>query len=195
MRIILIAAFCAAATLSASAQFLKLGPKGGANLVKMDGVSFNDGFQLGYYAGAFVEMKLGEKWYLQPEVLFSETSLSTTNDFRDIYGNILDFSRISSMKLQSLSIPLTLNYRIANVLAISAGPQFSVLMDQGEGLLNNGKKAFTDGELGLTAGVNLMVGKFRVNGRYIWGLKEMNNIDNQDSWKSQTAQLGVGFVF
>jgi hypothetical protein len=26
-------------------------------------------------------------------------------------------------------------------------------------------------------------------------LKDMNNIDGQDPWKAQTAQLGVGFVF
>jgi hypothetical protein len=177
------------------AQCLKFGIKGGANLVKMEGVSFNDGYNLGYYGGGFVEMRLGEKWYLQPEVLFGETNLAYSENFEDIYGNLLDISKLSSMKLQRLSIPITLNYKLANVLSLSGGAQFSKITDRGETFMNNAGKAFSEGDIGLIAGGNLMLGKFRVNARYIWGLKDMNNIDNQDAWKSQAAQLGVGFVF
>jgi hypothetical protein len=177
------------------AQFLKFGIKGGANLVKMEGVSFNDGYNLGYYGGGFVEMRLGEKWYIQPEVLFGETNLEYSEDFEDIYGNLLDANKLSSMKLQRLSIPITLNYKLANVFSLSGGVQFSKITDRGETFMNNAGKAFSEGDIGLIAGGNLMFGKFRVNARYIWGLKDMNNIDNQDAWKSQTAQLGLGFVF
>jgi hypothetical protein len=176
-------------------QFLKFGVKGGANLVKMAGQSFKDGYDLGYYAGGFVELKLGEKWFLQPEVLFGETSLTYSEDFKDIYENVLDISKLSTMKLQRLSIPLTLNYKIANIFSLTAGPQFSIIMDRGESFMKNAEQAFSNGDIGLIAGGNFHFGKFRVNGRYIWGLKDMNNIDNQDAWKAQTAQLGVGFVF
>ena len=182
-------------TSGAQAQFLKFGLKGGANLVKISGVSFQDGYDLGYYAGVFTEMKLGDKWYLQPEVQFGETSLTYSEDFKDIYENVLDISKLSDMKLQRLSIPITLNYKVANILALSAGPQFSIITDRQRTLLQNAGDAFSDGDIGLIAGANFMLGKFRVNGRYIWGLKDMNNIDGQDPWKAQTAQLGVGFVF
>jgi len=67
------------------AQFIKIGPKAGANLVKMEGKSFKESFQLGYFAGAFAEVKLGKKFYLQPEVLFTETNLSTSSNFNSIY--------------------------------------------------------------------------------------------------------------
>lgn len=195
MRFQIIVILLATVSPAVHAQFLKVGPKAGANLVKINGVSFKEGYNLGYYAGGFVEMKLGEKWYIQPEVLFSETNLTPSDNFADIYGNLLDISNLSGMRLQTLNIPITLNYRIANILAFSAGPQFSVLMDRGAGFMNNAMKAFSQGDLGMTAGVNLMFGKFRINGRYIIGLRELNDIDNQDSWRSQTAQLGVGFVF
>lgn len=176
-------------------QFLKFGVKGGANLVKIQGQSFNDGYDLGYYAGGFLEMKLGENWFLQPEVLFGETSLTYSEDFKDIYENILDINKLSSIRLQRLNFPITLNYKVANIFSLTAGPQFSIIMDRGESFMNNAGKAFSDGDIGLIAGGNFHFGKFRVNGRYIWGLKDMNNIDNQDPWKVQTAQLGIGFVF
>jgi hypothetical protein len=182
-------------SMGVQAQFLKFGLKGGANLVKISGVSFQDGYDLGYYAGIFTEMKLGEKWYLQPEIQFGETSLTYSEDFEDIYENLLDISKLSDLKLQRLSIPITINYKIANILSFSAGPQFSIITDKQSSLLQNAGNAFSDGDIGIIGGANIMIGKFRVNGRYIWGLKDMNNIDGKDPWKAQTAQLGVGFVF
>jgi hypothetical protein len=176
-------------------QLIKFGLKGGANLLKIKGKSFEDGFDLGYYGGAFVEIKLDDNLFLQPELLFGETSLNYSEDFKDIYNNLLNFNNLSSMSLQTLSIPLTLNYKISNIFALSAGPQFSIITDRGESLLQSAKKAFSSGDIGLIAGGTLMLKKLRINGRYIWGLKDMNNIDGRDPWKSQTAQLGVGFVF
>jgi hypothetical protein len=182
-------------SVSVHAQFLKIGPKLGANMVKMDGQSFENGFQLGYYAGAFAELKLGKKFYLQPEVLFAETELSTTSSFSSIYEDLLVLDTLKGIKLQSLIIPVTLNWRIANILSLSAGPQFSINNQKGESFLTNVENAFSKGDIAAVAGVNLMLSKFRVNARYCWGIKEMNNIDEQDPWKQQTLQLGVGFVF
>ena len=42
---------------AASAQF-RIGPKAGANIVKMDGLSFNDQFRYGYHVGGFAEIVL-----------------------------------------------------------------------------------------------------------------------------------------
>ncbi len=175
-------------------QFLKVGLKGGANLAKMEGKSFKEQFNLGYYAGGFLEIKLGENWYLQPEVLFSETDLNPSDEFKDIYQDVLDISKISTMKLQELNLPVTLNYRVSNILALSAGPQFSIVLDRGESFMNNAKTAFREGDVALMAGANVTLGKFRVFGKYLWGLKNKNDINNQDAWRTQTARLGLGFV-
>ncbi len=180
--------------LQANAQFLKFGLKGGANMVKIDGQSFKEGYQLGYFGGAFLELKLGENWYLQPEVLFSETNLTTSNDFRDLYGNLVDFNNISDMKLQALNIPVSINYKVSNLLSLSAGPQFSILLDRGESFMNNAQNAFAEGDLSLMTGANITIKKFRIFGRYLWGVKDLNGIDAQDKWRSQTARIGVGFV-
>lgn len=175
-------------------QFLKVGLKGGANLVKMEGKSFKEGYDLGYFVGGFVELKLGKEWYLQPEVLFSETNLTPSDEFKDIYKEVLNLSKISTMKLQELNIPVTLNYRLSNVFVLSAGPQFSILLDRGESFMKNARTAFTKGDVAVMAGANVTLGKFRVFGKYLWGLSDKNDISNEDSWRTQTARLGVGFV-
>lgn len=164
-------------------------------MVKMEGQSFKNGFQLGYYAGAFAEIKLSKHFYLQPEVLFAETNLNTTSKFSSIYEDLLVLDTLKSIKLQALVIPLTLNWKIANVLSLSGGAQFSINNQKEASFLTNAENAFTKGDIAAVAGANIMLSKFRINARYCWGIKEMNNIDEQDPWKQQTLQLGVGFVF
>lgn len=187
--------FLAALVSTANAQFLKIGPTVGANFQKIDGTNFKDGYHLGYYAGAFVELKLGSRFQLQPELLFSETKFDQADEFRDVYKNLLNVDSLSKIKLQQLSIPVLLNFKIANILAIQAGPQFSLIMDKNKTLLKNSGDAFTDGDFAMVGGVKLMLGKLRVTGRYVLGMNNINDINKEDKWKSQTAQLGVGFVF
>ena len=184
----------------ANAQFIKIGPKIGANMVKIDGQSFKDGYQLGYYAGLFAELKLGEKWQIQPELLFNETKFDQSNDFRDIYRNMLSVDSLKSIKLSQLSIPITLNYKIANIMALELGPQFSININKNETILKNAGNAFSNGDFAMLGGVKFMLSKFRVTGRYVIGLTDLKGDDlgkvtNSDQWKSQSIQLGVGFVF
>ena len=56
-------------TQAAMAQF-HIGIKGGANITKVDGKSFKDEFRYGYHLGGFVEIRAGNKFVIQPEVLW-----------------------------------------------------------------------------------------------------------------------------
>lgn len=195
MRKIICFIVLAAFVYHADGQFIKIGPKVGANLQKIDGKSFKDGYELGYYGGIFAELKLGEKWQLQPEVLFNETQFDQSSDFRDIYKNVLSVDSLKKIRLSQLSIPLLLNFKIANVMALQAGPQFSIVMDKNKSLFKNAGDAFTDGDFAMVGGVKFMLSKFRISGRYILGLSNINDIDSKNEWKSQAIQVGVGFVF
>ena len=80
------------------------------------------------------------------------------------------------------------------------GPQFSINMDKNKTLLKNAGDAFSNGDFAMAGGVKFMLSKFRISGRYVIGLTDLKNnnlkdVANQDNWKSQTIQLGVGFVF
>lgn len=178
----------------AQAQSFHLGIKGGANINKLTGKSFKDEFSFGYHLGGFAEIGISKKFSIQPEVLFNQVSQDTSSEFRQIYNNLLSSSNRSNIKLNYLSIPVLLNYKPSSILSFQLGPQFGILIDQNQNLLQNGKEAFKKGDFSMLGGVQLQLSSFRVYGRYALGLSNLNDIDDQDKWKSQSFQIGVGLA-
>jgi hypothetical protein len=176
---------------SAISQGLHLGIKGGANLGKISGKSFKDEFNLGYHVGAFATIGLGEKFAIQPEVVFNQTNTDTSTKFSEIYSG---FNHINDIELHYLSIPILLNYNINKIITLQAGPQFGILLDQNKNLLQNGEDAFKSGEFSLVGGLQLNLLKFRIYGRYVGGLTDLKNIQAADTWKASAIQLGVGIA-
>lgn len=173
---------------SAFSQSFSLGIKGGANLGKIEGQSFKNEFSLGYHVGGFATIGLGKKFAIQPEVLFNQINNDTTTNFSDVFR----VKNAGSIQLKYLSIPLLLNYNLTKFLAIQAGPQFGVLLNKNENLLQNGQNAFKSGDFSLVGGLQLKLLKFRVYGRYVGGLTDLRNIGNSNTWKASAIQLGVG---
>lgn len=176
----------------ANAQWFHTGVKLGTNVNKLQGQSFSDKFTYGYSAGAFAEIKLSKKFMLQPEVLFNQINTDTSDKFSQLYK--LSPSAISNIKLSYLSIPLLLNYKLSKIISVQAGPQYGILINQNENLLENGKKAFKQGDFSMLGGVQVKLASIRIYGRYAIGLNNLNDIDNRDKWKNQSIQLGVGFA-
>jgi hypothetical protein len=177
-----------------SAQSLHIGGKAAASLGKIDGVSFEDGYQLGYQLGAFAEIDINKTVGIQPEVLFNQTNSQYSDEFKDIYENILNPAGEDGVKLNYLSIPVLLRINASEKFTILAGPQFSILLDDTQNLVDNGQQAFKSGDVNGVAGFQLNWGSFRVFGRYVFGLSDINNIDDQDTWKNNQIQTGVGIT-
>jgi len=88
-----------------------------------------------------------------------------------------------------------LNYKlIGSFLSLQAGPQFGILINKNKTLLQNGGEAFKNCDLSMVGGVQVKLGSFRVNGRYVIGLANLNDIDDKDKWKSEGFQLSVGIA-
>lgn len=170
-------------------QGLVFGIKAGTNLGKISGQSFKDGYSLGYHAGAFLTIG-GGKWAVQPEVLFNQINTDTATSF----SQITHLQNVNNIKLNYLSIPILLNYNISNILTIQAGPQFGILIDKNQGLVQNGKDAFKSHDFSLAAGLQLNILKFRVYGRFVGGTTNLNNLNSNDTWKAQMIQVGVGLA-
>jgi hypothetical protein len=83
---------------------------------------------------------------------------------------------------------------IGNFLSLQAGPQFGVLISQDKTLLQNGGDAFKKGDFSLLAGAQIKFSAIRISGRYVIGLNNINDIDNQDQWKSQGFQVSLGLA-
>jgi len=175
---------------SAFSQSFKIGFKGGANINKLSGQSFKENFSFGYQLGGFVEVGISKKFAIQPEVLFTQINSDTSNNFSSVY----QFKKIDKVQLKYLSIPLLLNYKPIKILALQAGPQFGILLNKNNTLLQNGKEAFKSGDFSMLGGVQLTVAKFMAYARYTVGLNNINDIDSKEKWKNQSIQLGVGFI-
>jgi len=67
-------------------------------------------------------------------------------------------------------------------------------LDKSKSLVQNGKDAFKSGDFSLAAGLQLKVTKFRAYGRFVGGLTDLNNLNNNDTWKVQMIQVGVGLA-
>ena len=172
---------------SVFSQGFSFGIKGGANLGKISGQSFKNEFTLGYHVGAFATINFG-KFGIQPEVLFNQTNVDTSSEFSDVY----QFNHINNIKLNALSIPIMLNYNLNKFITFQAGPQFGILLDQDKTLLQNGGDAFKSGNFALAGGIQLNLLKFRVYGRFVGGLTNLDNVGDKETWKTQAIQLGVG---
>jgi hypothetical protein len=187
---------CTAVLLSgaAMAQF-HIGVKGGANITKVTGQSFKDQFKYGYHLGGFAEIGFGGKLGIQPEVLWNQNATTLDSNFKHVYQNVFNPNYQKDVKLNYLSVPVLLTYKlIGNFIKLQAGPQFGILIDQNKSLLQNGGDAFKKGEFSMVGGAQVKLAAFRISGRYVVGLTNLNDIDNQDKWKSQGFQISLGLA-
>ncbi|MDQ2719549.1 MAG: PorT family protein [Bacteroidota bacterium] len=176
-------------TSSAFSQGFHVGIKGGATLGKMSGQSFKNEFTLGYHVGAFATIDFSKKFGIQPEVFLSQVNVDTANNFSQVFHPNQPVSKIN---LQYLTIPILLNYNVAKFLTLQLGPQYGIMLEKNKNLFQNGKDAFKSGNFSIAAGVQLNLLKFRVYGRFVGGLTDLNNVGSGDAWKTQSIQLGVG---
>lgn len=189
IKLILVACFCFAGSIAFSQGF-NVGVKAGADIHKLEGKAFKDEFSYGYHVGGFAQIGLTKKFGIQPEVLFSQVSADTSSDFSSVYK----VGSLSSIKLKYLKIPLLLNYNPNPFVSLQLGPEFGVLLDDKSNILQNGNNAFSKGDLSMLGGLQLNISKLRIYSRYAVGLKNINDIGNQDKWKNQNVELGIGLA-
>ena len=161
-------------------------------MTKIDGKSFSEEFETGYHLGGFAEIGLGKKFSIQPEVLFNQYNTRTDSSFKDIYQ--VGPESFKDVQLNYLTIPIMLNYKLGSALSLQAGPQFPVLMNSDKNLLQNGGEAFKNGDFSMLGGAQVKLGLFRVNGRYMIGLSNLNDIGDQEKWKSEGFQVSLGLA-
>jgi len=190
--ILLTLLFAGLFSVAANAQF-HLGIKAGTNVTKVEGRSFQDEFSYGYQLGAFEKIKLSKQLTLQPELLINQYKAALDTNYNNLLNNAL--RGLSSVKLDYLSIPILLNYKLGGgFISLQAGPQFGILFDKSNSFGQNAQNAFKQGDLSMLGGIQLKVGIFRINGRYFIGLSDINDLTNDSRWKNQGFQLSIGMA-
>lgn len=188
--IFLFAALLIAGTTVNAQKGFRLGVKAGANLNKIEGQSFDQGFDFSYHLGAFAEYDFSKRWGIQPEVIWSQTSTKRGTNLDAIYSTLP-----SDVKLDYLMVPVLLRYSPIGLLSFVVGPQFGILMNKNDNLLQNGQQAFKSGDFSMVLGAQVNLKVLRVYGRYNVGLQNINDFSDQQKWTNQQVQLGIGLKF
>jgi len=103
--------------------------------------------------------------------------------------------------LNYLAIPILAQYKAFKSLALQAGPQYSILLDQKKDGKETARLAFETGEFAIVGGAKLDLNGFFLYGRYVIGMNNIRSanelIDNladqyQSKWKTRQWQLGIG---
>ena len=181
----LTAAFILIASISIKAQGFDVGIKAGANYNQISGLPLTDGYVPGFHFGGFIEIGKNTIGF-QPELLFSQCGTKISDDTAS------NFNSGEKINLTYLQIPLLLKIRVGKMLSLHAGPQFSILMNKSKNVLENGEEAFKSGDFAMDFGAQLAFGIFRIYGRYNIGLTDISDLENEESWKNQVFQLGLG---
>ncbi|MBP9792463.1 MAG: PorT family protein [Flavobacterium sp.] len=159
-------------------QLLKLGAKAGLNYANFSGSDLQTDAITSYHAGLTAQIKLGQKFSVQPELMYSTQGASYKNLNQEL-----------KQKLGYISIPVLARIHMARIVSLDFGPQFSYLLSKDIDFGTNVNELDFAATGGLT--INLTESLF-IQGRYVLGLTEISK--NADA-KNAVGQVSLGFTF
>ncbi len=205
-KLIFITAITIMSISAVKAQEIRIGAKGGVNFSTFSGDDLGDiESRTGFHIGGLVEIPITEKFWVQPEVLYTAQGAEYTES-----GSILGISyedKISA-KLDYIQLPVMAKFYVVEGLAFEAGPQVSFLVSKkGEfERRSGGTTVMTEGDLNDISSIDVSLGggvSYRLpmgvffGARYNYGLTNVNDGDNADDQKirNSVVQLSAGYSF
>ncbi|SHG85519.1 porin family protein [Flavobacterium defluvii] len=184
-KILLAAVLFIATTATIQAQLLQIGVKAGVNFASqtgdasLNGVAFDKDGITSYHAGLVAELKLLDKFSIQPELLYSTQGATYKNAVEE-FKNELGY----------LSIPVMAKIYLNNSFSLEVGPQASFLLSNKKQFDVEDPNTF---DFAVNAGLGVKLTKnIFLQGRYSLGLTEVSK--NADV-KNSTVQISAGFLF
>ncbi|MEP7252170.1 MAG: porin family protein [Ginsengibacter sp.] len=177
-------------------NFFRIGAKAGVNINKINGQAYKDGFNYNYLLGGFMQFNFSRTFGIQPEVNFVQSSSEFTNSASDVYDDIFRNGSQRKAKLDYLKVPILLNVNIgpSKRVKLQLGPQFSGLLSERVDSLQNGGNIFKKSDFAAVGGLWIQIPFVNLGARYEIGLRNLNDIDNQQKWNSQAFTVFVGFT-
>ena len=187
-KFILLATVLIAFTAKAQEK-INIGIKVGQNFTSVNSVAV-DRHVASYHGGIAMQIGLTDKISLVPELLLSQTKLSTNPSIMDVLGD--SRYKPETYHLNYLIVPLLVQVKPFSALLLQAGPQYGILLDQKKDGKENAQLAFQQGEFSFVGGAKVNLGGFFVYGRYVVGLQNINELQDQAKWRTTQWQLGIG---
>lgn len=181
----------------ANAQDVKFGVKGGLNVATLTGDVDNADSKVGFHVGGFAEIKVSDKFAVQPELLYSTQGAK-------FEGSESGVSYEAKTNLSYLNIPVMAKYYVAEGFSLEAGPQIGFLTSAKYKLEAAGEEAEEDAKdfyESIDFGVNFGAGynfteNLSAGLRYNLGLSNIAK-DAGDDYKEKNSvlSLSVGYKF
>ena len=125
MKKIILTAVAVFGFVFANAQDTRYGFKGGLNLSNLSGDIEENSTKLGFHLGGFAQIKVSDKFSIQPELLYSEQGTSFNNVDADFNGSI--YTGDVKLKLSYINIPVMFKFYVDKSFHFEAGPQLGIL--------------------------------------------------------------------
>lgn len=180
---ILLLCITLALTINTNAQEVKFGAKAGLNISNFIGGQADRNNLVSFHVGGIAEVKLSDKFSLQPELLYSRQG----SEAQDIV----------KIKVDYLAIPIIAKYYLSEKFSFEAGPQMSFLInDKGEYNDSSIPDQDTDAssfDFSLNAGIGYNItSNLFAQARYNYGITTVT--ENPDI-KNSVFQMSLGYKF
>jgi hypothetical protein len=189
MKKLLLFAFLSTCFFANAQEKLGIGIKVGQNFTSVNSVAV-DRHSASFQGGVTFQVGINDKISLVPEVLLSQTKLSTNPSIIDVLGD--NRYNPETYHLSYLMVPLLVQVKPFPALLLQAGPQYGILIDQKKDGKENAQLAFKEGEFSFVGGAKVNLGGFFIYGRYVVGLQDISALQDQAKWKTTQWQLGIG---
>ncbi len=178
-------------------SFFRFGGKAGVNINKINGRSYKAGYSYDYLLGGFIQFNFSKRVGLQPEVNFSQSTSTFTNESTDVYDDLFAGGSQQKARLNYIKVPVLVNLNIgpSKRVKLQFGPQVGGLLKQKIDSLQNNGDVFKKSDWSAVGGLWIQLPFINLGGRYELGLTNINDIDNQEKWKSQAITIFAGITF
>ena len=171
------------------AQHFELGAKAGVNISNFTGASNASDLKansyVGFHAGGFVSLFLGNSFAIQPEVLLSTQGAKVDNGISK-----------KDYKLTYINVPVLLKFRSAGGFYLEAGPQIGFKVNEKVDGTSEDFAKSTDlsiaGGLGYHSPIGLGIGA-----RYTAGLSKLGDYNfntTKPDWKNGVIQVSIFYT-
>lgn len=184
-KLFLVTAIAVLGLSNVNAQDIKFGAKAGLNFAFIIGDNAKDlDPTTNFHFGVMSEIKLSDKFSLQPELIYSGQGADT------------NIASEGSISLNYLNLPLIGKYYVTEKLSLEAGPQIGVLLSTKGGTLDY-KELLKPIDYGVNFGVGYKLDNgLNFTARYNLGLSNINDVDGfSDKNSNGVVQLSIGYFF
>ena len=184
----------------ANAQDVKFGIKGALNIANVSGDVEGNKSRIGYQVGGFAEIKISEKFSVQPELLYSAQGVNFKEEG-------IGFSYEDKQNNGYLNIPVMAKVYVTPKVSIEAGPQIGFLLnskskyeEKVSDVIFSGeedtKDLFKSTDFGLNFGLGYdLTEKLSIGGRYNLGLSNILKDAGGEKVKNSVFSFSLGYKF